>query len=276
MDLMRAFYANISVAVILIFSATTAADCPLDHLLIGCNPDGVVGTEDDMKLFVDCTMKYRHSDPNQSGEATWLNWYYPLYYNERYDRCQIDEPGFELIEDSDPNRQLKGSLDVEHRIIIRCLSVAPGFTVWNSTIGIVFEGPGDTFDYSGSWETHLHLQYRADAPIGRTDLFWVTLQIYDEIESAGQYEVSEPFSIIFASEPLAGDLAVDGKVDAVDLMEFSYYWLENKGSRTNDYYERADANRDGKVDFYDFALMASNWKNSAQKVGENPNLEKYK
>ena len=273
---MRAFYAIISVAIILILSTTAAADCPLDHLLIGCNPDGVVGTEDDMKLFVDCTMKYRHSDPNQSGEATWLNWYYPLYYNERYDRCHIDEPGFELIEDSDPNRQLKGSLDIEHRIITRCLSVAPGFTVWNSTIGIIFEGPGDTFDYSGSWDTHLHLQYRADAPIGRTDLFWVTLQIYDEIESDGQYGISEPFSIIFASEPLAGDLAVDGKVDAVDLVEFSYYWLENKGSRANDYYERADANRDRKVDFYDFALMASNWKNLNQKVGENPKLENYK
>ena len=71
-------------------------------------------------------------------------------------------------------------------------------------------------------------------------------------------------------------MAVDGKVDAVDLVEFSYYWLENKGSRANDYYERADANRDGKVDFYDFALMASNWKNLNQKVGENPKLENYK
>jgi hypothetical protein len=276
MDLMRVFYANISVAVILIFSTTAAADCPLDHLLIGCNPDGVAGTEDDMKLFVDCTIKYRHSDPNQSGEATWLNWYYPLYYNERNDRYQIDEPGFELIEDSDPNRRLKGSLDVEHRIIIRCLSIAPGFTVWNSTIGIVFDTPGDIFDYSSSWDTHLHLQYRTAALIGQTDLFWVTLQIYDEIESAGQYGISEPFSIIFVSEPLAGDLAVDGKVDAADLVEFSYYWLENKGSRANDYYERADANRDGNVDFYDFALMASNWKNERQVPDENLNSENYR
>jgi hypothetical protein len=276
MDLMRAFCASFIVAIILIFSTTTTADCPLDHLLVGCNPDGVAGTEDDMKLFVDCTMKYRHSDPNQSGEATWLNWYYPLYYNERYDRYQIDEPGFELIEDSDPNRRLKGSLDVEHRIIIRCLSIAPGFAVWNSTIGKIFDKPGDTFDYSGSWDTHLHLQYRTAAHIGETALFWVTLQIYDEIESAGQYEVSEPFSIVFSSEPLAGDLAVDGKVDTTDLVEFSYYWLENKGSRANDYYERADANRDGKVDFYDFALMASNWKNERQVPNGNLNNENYK
>jgi hypothetical protein len=276
MDLMRAFCASFIVAIILIFSTTTTADCPLDHLLVGCNPDGVAGTEDDMKLFVDCTMKYRHSDPNQSGEATWLNWYYPLYYNERYDRYQIDEPGFELIEDSDPNRRLKGSLDVEHRIIIRCLSIAPGFAVWNSTIGNIFDKPGDTFDYSGSWDTHLHLQYRTAAPIGETDLFWVTLQIYDEIESTGQYEVSEPFSIVFASEPLAGDLAVNGKLDVMDLVEFSYYWLEDKGSRANDYYERADANKDGKVDFYDFAFMASNWKDERQVPNGNLNNEKYK
>jgi hypothetical protein len=94
---MRAFYVNLSVVIILIISASAPADCPLDHLLIGCNPDGVTGTDDDMKLFVDCTMKYRHSDPNNSGEATWLNWYYPLYYNERYNRYQIDEPGFDLI-----------------------------------------------------------------------------------------------------------------------------------------------------------------------------------
>jgi hypothetical protein len=276
MDLMRAFYANSSVAVILIFSISTAADCPLDHLLIGCNPDGIAGTEDDMKLFVDCTMKYRHSDPNHSGEATWLNWYYPLYYNERYDRCQIDEPGFELIEDSDPNRRLKGTLDIDHRIIIRCLSISPGFAVWNSTIGKVFDKAGDTFDYSGSWDTHLHLQYRTAAPIGGTDLLWVTLQIYDEIESVGQYEVSEPFSIVFAGEPLAGDLAVDGRVDSTDLVEFSYYWLGHEGSGANDYYERADANKDGKVDFYDFALMASNWKNERQVPDGNLDSQNYR
>ena len=256
---MRAFYMNLSVLFILIISASALAHCPLDHLLIGCNPDGVAGTDDDMKLFVDYTMKYRHSDPNQSGEATWLNWYYPLYYNERYDRYQIDEPGFELIEDNDPNRQLTGTPDVDHRIIIKCLSIAPGFVVWNSSIGIIFDESGDTFNYSDSWDPHLHLQYRTASETGGTDLLWFTFQIYDEIAGANQYEVSEPFTIVFAGEPLAGDLAVDGTVDLMDLVEFSYYWLGDEGCRANDYYERADANRDGKVDFYDFALMASNW-----------------
>jgi len=270
--LIRAFYVNLSVVFILIISTRTLADCPLDHLLIGCNPDGVAGTDDDMKLFADCTMKYRHSDPNHSGEASWLNWYYPLYYNERYDRYQIDEPGFELIEVSDPNRRLKETPDVEHRIIIRCLSIAPGFAVWNSSIGVIFDKPGDTFNYSGFWDSHLHLQYRTEAPSYGTDLLWVTFQIYDEI---AEYEVSELFTIVFAGEPLAGDLAVDGTVDVKDLVEFSYYWLEDGGCRANDYYERADANRDGKVDFCDFALMASNWENSRAGVSGNLNSENY-
>jgi hypothetical protein len=259
----------------LLFSASAVADCPLDHLLIGCNYDGVAGTDDDMKLFVDCTMKYRHSDPNHSGEATWLNWYYPLYYNERYDRYQIDEPGFELIEDNNPNRQLTGIPDVDYRINIRCLSIVPGFAVWNSSVGVIFDEPGDTFNYSSFWDSHLHLQYRTTAPTESADLLWVTFQIYDEIASFNQYEVSEPFTIVFAGEPLAGDLAVDGTVDVLDLVEFSYYWLGDAGCRANDYYERADTNRDGKVDFSDFALMASNWGNSHAIASGNLNRENY-
>jgi len=272
---MRAFYMSLSVVVILIFSTSALADCPLDHLLIGCNPDGIAGTEDDMKLFVDCTMKYRHSDPNQSGEATWLNWYYPLYYNERYNRDQIDEPGFELIEDNDPNRQLKGISDVDYRIIIRCLSISSGITVWNSTVGVIFDEPGDTFNYSSFWDSHLHLQYRTAAPTESADLFWVTFQIYDEITGLNQYEVSKPFTMVFAGKPLAGDLAVDGTVDIKDLVEFSYYWLSDGGCRANDYYERADANRDGKVNFCDFALMSSNWQHESEMIGGNLNRENY-
>ncbi len=269
---MRILYLNLSIVFMLLFSAGATAHCPLDHLLIGCNPDGIVGTDDDMKLFVDCTMKYRHSDSNQSGEATWLNWYYPLYYNERYDRYQIDEPGLELIEDNDPNRQLKGIPDINYRIIIRCLSISPDLAVWNSTIGIIFDEPGDTFNYSGFWDSHLHLQYRTTAPAGDTDLLWVTFQIYDEIGGLGQYEVSEPFTIVFTAEPLAGDLVVDGMLDINDLVEFSYYWLGDKGCRANDFYERADTNRDGRVDFCDFAVMASNW-NQTYRASGNLNNE---
>src|SRR4030042_853563 len=272
---MRAFYVKLSIVLILIISVSAPADCPLDHLLIGCNPDGIAGTEDDMKLFVDCTMKYRHSDPKQSGEATWLNWYYPLYYNEKYGRYQIDEPGFELIEDNDPNRQITAVPDVDYRIIIRCLSIAPDFAVWNSSIGVIFDKPGNTFNYSGFWDSHFYLQYRTATPAGETGFFWATFQMYDEIESVNRYEVSEPFTIVFAGEPLDGDLAVDGTVDVMDLVEFSYYWLGDGGCKANDYYERADANRGGIVDFYDFALMASNWGYSRAEVSGNLNRENF-
>jgi len=270
---MRDFYVHSSILIIFMISANISADCPLDHLFIGCNPDGITGTDDDMKLFVDCTMKYRHSDPNRSGDATWLNWYYPLYYNERYDRYQIDEPGFELIEDNDPNRQITGTPDLDYRVIIRCLSISPGFAVWNSTIGVIFDEPGDTFICSSFWDSHLHLQYRTTDTGTGTDLLWVTFQIYDEIADVNQYEASEPFTLVFAGEPLAGDLTVDGTVDILDLVEFSYYWLGNRGCRANDYYERADANRDGKVNFSDFALMASNWGYGHDVISGNPNNE---
>jgi hypothetical protein len=251
-----------STVVVLAISALSPADCPLDHLLIGRNPDGLAGTEDDMKLFVDCTQKYRHSDPDRSGEPTWLNWCYPLYYNQRYGRYQIDEPGFELIEDGDPNRVPAGTANADYRIIIRCLSISPGFVVWNSTVGVIFDESGDVFDFSGFYEPHIHLQYRATVPSGATDLHWVTFQIYDGIDDADRYETSEPFTIIFVREPLAGDLVVDGTVDERDLVELSYYWLGGDGDRADDYYERADANRDGSVDLLDFALLASNWRKS--------------
>jgi len=50
--------------------------------------------------------------------------------------------------------------------------------------------------------------------------------------------------------------------------------LSHEHSREHDY-ERADADRDGKVDFCDFALMASNWENSHSIVGGNLNSENY-
>jgi hypothetical protein len=258
-DFMKPFIAIPSVWIILVLSVPSPAHCPFDHLMIGCNPDGIIGTDDDMKLFIDCTLKYRHSDPDHSGDPTWLNWFYPLYYNERYDRYQIDEPGIDLIESNDPNRLLTGMPSVDYNLIIKCLSITPGFVIWNSTLGVVFDEPNDTFSYSSLQDSHFHLQYRAPVPSGATDLHWITYQIYDEIADANQYEASEPFTVVFVKEPLAGDLVVDGAVDQKDLMEFSYYWLGQEGTRANDYYERADVNMDSRVDFLDFALQASNW-----------------
>lgn len=232
------------------------ADCPLDHFLIGCNFDGVIGTADDNILFVDCTQKYRHSDPDDNGSATWLNWRYPLYYNSRYDRWQIGEPGIDVIKSDDTNRQLAGTANVDYRIIIECVSIKSGFTARETTLGILIDQPGDSVNHSALVDKHLHLEYRAPSLSGGTDLQWITYQIYDAL---GKYEPSEPVSVVFVKDPPAGDLAIDGVVDIYDLAEFCHYWLADEGSIYNDYYERADANKNGKVDFADFALLAENW-----------------
>ncbi len=231
------------------------ADCPLDHFLIGCNQDGITGTGDDNKLFVDCTQKYRHSDPDHTGDPTWLNWHYPLYYNIRYDRYQIGETGFDIIA-NDPNRQLAGTTNVDYRIIVECISIKPGFIAKNSILGIELNEAGDWVNHSAISDPHLHLEYRAPAPSGETDLQWITYIIYDEL---GKYGPSELFSVVFVTDPPAGDLVIDDSVDIDDLTEFCYYWLGTEGSRANDYYERADVNKDGYVNFTDFALLAGNW-----------------
>ena len=251
---------TLGIALALLIRVPAQADCPLDHLAIGCNADGVAGTDDDKKLFIDCTDKYRHSDPNSSAEATWRNWFYPLYYNERYDRYQVAEPGFGIVE-SDPNRELTGTGDVDYRIIIECVSITLGFTVRNTALGIILDEPGDSFSHSSLPDPHLHLEYRAPAPAGATELHWITFRMYDEIDDADRYGASERFTVVFVREPLAGDLVVDGRVDMYDLAMLGRRWSSRNASITNDYYERADANRDGRVDFIDLALLTANWLN---------------
>ncbi|OHB56810.1 MAG: hypothetical protein A2Y07_06765 [Planctomycetes bacterium GWF2_50_10] len=40
-----------------------------------------------------------------------------------------------------------------------------------------------------------------------------------------------------------------------DLAALCQHWLLEDGSRGNDFYERSDANRDGKIDFLDLAEL---------------------
>ena len=242
------------IAVLSALSVHCFADCSYDHLLIGCNQDGIAGTADDDMLFIDCTKKYRHSDPNNPGIATWLNWRYPLYYSPPpYDRYGIGEPGFDVIGTSDPNRQLIGIANVDYRIIIECVSITPGFSARKSTLGILFDQPGDMINHSALSNKHIDLEYRAPSPAGATDLQWITYRLYDGL---GKYLPSEPFSVVFVKNPLAGDLVIDDVVDIYDLAEFCYYWLRGNSDKSNDYYERADINKDGEVNFIDFTLMS--------------------
>ncbi len=235
-------------------------ECSLDHFIIGINEDSISGTDDDNKLFVDCWQKYR-----RSGTPSYVNWYYPLSESifSGY-KWRIGEPGFDGFQGSnpnggytyDPNRCLVGTPDQDYRIMIECISISSGLKAVHKDIPqFTIDQAGQSFNLSSihGGDPHMHFSYRA---VDGTSLFWITWQMYDAL---GQYEPSEPFTIVFNTEPLAGDLVVDGTVDINDLTALSYYWLRDEGSISNDYYERADSNRDGKVNLLDFAILASNW-----------------
>jgi len=238
------------------------AECPLDHLIIGINEDGISGTDDDNKLFVDCRQKYR-----SSGTPPYVNWYYPLSESIYSDyKWRIGEPGFDGFQGTnpsagynyDPNRCLAGTPNQDYRIMIECISISSGLrAVHKDYPQFTIDQMGQAFNHSEIHALrgvpHMHMSYQA---VDGTSLFWITWQMYDVL---GPYEPSKPFTLVFNTQPLAGDLVVDGTVDIYDLAELSYYWLRDEGSRDNDYYERADSNRDGTVNLLDFAMLASNW-----------------
>jgi len=255
-------YLLLSVMLLPALTVPSRAGCPLDHFLIGCNPDGVWGTEDDNRLFVDCTQKYRHSDPEHAGDPTWRYWHYPMYYSDRFQRYQIGEPGFDVFTDSDPNHVLEGIPNVDYCIIIECVSISPPLTGRND-YGVVLDESGDAFNHSELPDAHVHLQYRVSAGDGGYDpneLYWITYRLHDEIADSDQYEPSDMISVVFFRGPPAGDLVIDGRIDFLDLMRFVEVWLYGGGSRANDYYERADVNRDGWVDLRDLAGIAESWR----------------
>jgi hypothetical protein len=252
-------------------AATTAhAECPLDHFIIGCNRDGIPNTADDKKLFVDCTQKYR-----DSGETEYANWFYPLNKSifPSYS-FRIGEPGFDAFQSTDPhakytydpNRALAGAPAIDYSIVVECVALSPGLrAVHKEYPQFTIAAAGETFCHSYVYDLrgdgHMHMSYQAT---DGEDLHWITFRLYDEWEDEDTYESSEPFTLVFNTEPAAGDLVVDGTVDLADLVELADCWMATDGSRANDYWERADANRDGTVDVFDFAMLASNWRVPAQ------------
>jgi len=253
-------------AIILTTAGFVAAECPLDHFIIGCNRDGVFGTADDRKLFVDCSQKYR-----DSGATEYAHWFYPLMksifpsYGYR-----IGEPGFDAFQRTDPsarytydpNRALAGVPETDYAIVVECVALSDGLrAVHKEYPQFTIAAPGESFSHSYLHslrrDGHMHMSYQA---VDGESLHWITFRLYDELDDGDPYEPSEPFTAAFNIEPVAGDLLVDGAVDVADLGELAFYWLAPEGARRNDYWERADANRDGFVDFMDFALLAANWR----------------
>ncbi len=259
--------ALLAVATIVLSSgAFVRAECPLDHFIIGCNEDGVEGTEDDFKLFVDSSQKYRNS-----GDVEYANWFYPLrksiFSSYGY---RIGEPGFDAFQGNqpsspttyDPNRALAGVPDLDYGIIIECVSMSPGIRAVHKeypqfTLADVNEGFSHSYIHALRGDSHIHMSYQA---VDGDTLHWITFRLYDEIEDANQYEPSKPFTIVFNVTPQAGDLVVDGLVDVADLVELADSWLTPVSSLENDFCQRADANRDGMVNWLDFALQAANWR----------------
>jgi photosystem II stability/assembly factor-like uncharacterized protein len=92
------------------------------------------------------------------------------------------------------------------------------------------------------------------------NLHWIAFRLRDDVDDADRYGPSEPFTIVFNTEPQAGDLWVDGLVDWFDLLKLSDHWLLPGSSRGNDYWERADTDRNGSVDAVDFSFLARNWR----------------
>jgi hypothetical protein len=255
---------------ILVISSIVHAECPLDHFIIGCNRDGIEGTDDDRQLFVDCWQKYR-----DSGEIEYANWYYPLHksifpsYSYR-----IGEPGFDAFQGTnpsasytyDPNRALTGEPEVDYNVIVECVDMSVGVrAVHKDYPQFIIDAVGQSFSHSSIYhqrsDSHMHMSYQA---VDGENLHWITFCLYDLLDDGEQYVPSEPFTIVFNTEPLAGDLVVDGIVDMADMLELSFFWLATDAGRDNDYCERADANRDGVVNLRDFALMASNWHRVSQ------------
>ncbi|AQQ09063.1 hypothetical protein L21SP3_00861 [Sedimentisphaera cyanobacteriorum] len=247
----------LSVSLFLLTFSAASAECPLDHIIIGVNEDGIADTEDDNRLFADCRQKYRSS----------TGWYYLLTESifPSY-KWRIGEPGFDQFQQTnpdagytyDPQRALNGSPDEDYKISIECISISTGLRVVHKNYpSFTISQAEQSFSHSEIHELrndpHMHLSFQA---VDQTGLYWVTWKMTD---SEGKYESSEPFTLVFNAEPLLGDLAVDSKVDLLDLLELSAVWLRNQASSVNDFYERADTNRDGAVNMEDFANLAVNW-----------------
>jgi hypothetical protein len=250
-------------AILLNLGTAAIAACSYDHFLIGRNPDGIEGTGDDMKLYIDVTQKYRHSDPDQTGAESWRNWYYPMTFSPIYNRWQVSEPGFDLIRDGS-GRQLIGQANVNYRLYIECSDISPGLKAYNANPAVNLTQPGDAFCHSCAADPHVHVQYRLSAAADANEPYWITYRIYDDL---GMYHPSDAVTVVFLNPTLDGDLTVDRLVDIQDAAAFFERWLAfsdcalftGQGKAALDLFERADINRDYAVDLADFAWLAYNW-----------------
>ena len=270
---MRVFTTLVIVTSAMATASSVFADCPLDHVSVGCNADRIVGTDDDYQLWLDKTDLYRHSDPeNETGE-TWAYWFYPLVGPDFWGEYYWDQPGFkQMWTSTDDTHKILGTANVDYRLIAECLRISPGLRAEDDAYNIIFSQPGHTLNLSDFALHHAHVFFITADP---DRLYWITLRIRHEFtdpsnpanQPTGGYAPSDEFTIVFGELPDAGDIHVDDAVNGRDLAKFAKYWLcsadpddpDMPTPRQVDYFDRADTNRDWHVDFRDFAELAADW-----------------
>ncbi len=243
------------------------AECPLDHFIIGCNPDGIWGTADDNDLFVNTWQKYRNS-----GDSDYSYRYYPLtraasfITNHPY---RLGEPGFDAYQADtpssvityDPCHALAGTPWYDYEVALQCISLSQGLrVVHKDSPTFTIDAVGEQFSHSDIHEqrddAHIHLSYQAD---DGEALRWITWQVVDILDDGNTYNPSEPFTVIFNTDPNEGDIVIDGAVNMLDLVSLAKHWQDPNASIENDYYERADTNQDGVVDLEDYQCLSEHW-----------------
>jgi len=253
---------HLTFIIIILLTAYTGtlvqAACPLDHILIGCNPDGEPNTLDDTMLYMDYSNKYKRSTLEGNWpEDYYKNWYYPMSpgFGGAY---FLGEPGLDFVNDPNKTPQLSFDLKVE------CVDLSSDLIVLDSDMQPLIEQAGDIFNYtSNQTATHLHLNYRV-AVGGQDQTQWFTFRVYDALN---YYQPSETCTLIFCQPPIPGDVYVDNVVDVLDLEKLVAYWLlfSNQtllnidGLAAIDVFDGTDINRDYNVDFADFSILANYW-----------------
>jgi hypothetical protein len=157
---------TICMTVTLAFCLPAAAECPLDHFIIGRNRDGIEGTQDDETLFVDSVQKYRNS-----SKTLYANWFYPLHKGifASYP-YRIGEPGFDAFQavtpsethTYDPNRSLAGDPDADYCITVECVALSAGLrAVHKDYPQFTIDAVGQSFDHSYIYalrgDSHMHM-----------------------------------------------------------------------------------------------------------------------
>ena len=257
---------------ILLFTNSLFAGCPLDHVAIGCNPDGTWATADDYELCYDKTQLYRKSDPANPGVATWANRFYPLQGPDYWGCYYSDQPGFGQMWDlNNTEHKLNGQRNTDYRLIAECTRISANFWAEDASYNKIFQQAGDKFNISNYDENHVHFFFVTQEP---DKTHWISFIVYENVDFPAPYDpnnslyvAAAEYTIVFGKEPEKGDIFVDGKIDGCDLAILGRQWLQNAlydDLLKTDYFERADINKDGAVNFVDYACLASNWENQSK------------